>query len=535
MVQFNSKKSGSFFILLVILFASGCAQQQTISYSIPDKPDPIEPAVNRKFPSLAQQFKSITRHIKNQFQSDEYENVWEHLFDLYALPEVHNQRVEREKRRYLEHPEYLSIIQERAEPYLFAIVEEIESKGLPGELALLPVIESAFKPNANSSSNAAGLWQFIPSTGRFFGLKQNWWYDGRRDIHASTIVATDYLKDLNETFDGDWMLALASYNAGKGTVGKAIEQNKRRQKPTDYWSLPLSKETRDYVPRLLAVADIFANADKYNIPLRPIPDKKVYETVDVGSQLDLTVAAELADISMSDFLTLNTGFKRWCTAPDGPHRLLIPVEQVETFKQNLARLSKHERMKSDAPANHLHKIQKGETLTLIAKRYGISVKQLRLANNMKNDQIVIGKTLFIPSSTVAINQFLRGQQPTAGQPPLTYVVKHGDNLWGIARKFSVSTREISQWNHIALNDPLRPGQKLLIKRNGGTGIKVASAASNPFRTVNYTVRKGDSLTHISRKFNVPLNDLRKWNGIGANQYLRPGQQLKLFLSNSPTT
>ncbi len=520
MLQINSNRSGGLLFLLVVLFTAGCAQQQTISYSVPEQPNSIEPT------------HTLFRKHKAKSEQTAYETVWERLFDLYALPEVHNNRIDREMRRYLKNPDYLATIQERAEPYLYAIVDEIESKNLPGELALLPVVESAFKPDAYSSSNAAGLWQFIPSTGRFFGLKQNWWYDGRRDIHASTIVATDYLKELNETFDGDWMLALASYNAGKGTVSKAMEKNRRRKKPTDYWSLPLSKEATDYVPRLLAVAKIFANADKYNIPLRPIPDKKVYETVDVGSQLDLTIAAELADIPMRDFLMLNPGFKRWCTAPDGPHRLLIPVEQVDTFKQNLARLAKHERMKPNTISNNRHKIQKGETLSLIAKRYGVSARQIRQANNMKSSSIVAGKTLFIPNSTDAINNFLRGNQQASGKANRVYVVKRGDNLWDIARKFSISPSTLAKRNHIALNTTLQPGQKLaIIKNTGGSDIKLASASYNPFRTVSYTVRKGDSLSHISRKFNVPLDALRKWNDIGAGQYLHPGQKLKVLISS----
>ncbi len=463
MFKFNFNSSKIFLFFLVFLFVTGCARQQTISYSVPEEL-PVKNATS-EYQTPVEITRSKTS-IQLQPQHTEYTTVWERLFDLYALPKINNNRIDKEIKRYLKHPEYLQTIQKRAAPYLYAIVEEIEAKGLPGELALLPIVESAFKPDAYSSSKAAGLWQFIPSTGRFLGLKQNWWYDGRRDIHASTKVATDYLKELNGTFSGDWMLALASYNAGKGTVSKAIKKNRKQGRPTDYWSLPLSKETRQYVPRLLAISKIFAHSDDYNIPLLPIPNQQAYEIVDVGSQLDFTVAAKLANTPISEFINLNPGYKRACTAPNGPHHLLIPAHKAESFKHNLARLADHERMTSRYRGKvGRHKIRPGENLGSIAKRYGTTVTKLRLANNLRSNNIIAGNYLFIPDS---------GNTKANSKQNLTYIVKKGDNLWEISRKFSVTPRNIIRWNRLAKNTVLHPGQKLIIK-NVKTTIAMASS------------------------------------------------------------
>ena len=215
---------------------------------------------------------------------------------------------------------------------------------MPGELALLPVVESAFVPDAYSKADASGLWQFVPATGRDYGLQQNDWYDGRRDIWASTKAATTYLKELNETFNGDWLLALASYNCGQGRLKKAIDKNIELNLPTDYWSLDLPAETEDYVPRLLAIAQIFGNADQYNINLQHIPNRPYFEVVDIKSPIDLNKAAELANTPLHVFLKLNPGFNKGSTAPQGPHRLLVPVAQAEDFKSKLAELPLSERV-----------------------------------------------------------------------------------------------------------------------------------------------------------------------------------------------
>jgi len=279
-----------------------------------------------------------------------------------------------------------------------------------------------FLPDAYSKSDASGLWQFIPSTGNDFGLQQNYWYDGRRDVYASTKAATDYLKQLSETFDGDWLLALASYNYGKGNVRKAIERNEDLNLPTDYWSLSLPEETMNYVPRLLAVAKIFANAEEYNIRLQHIPNKPYFEVVDVHSQLDLPKAAELANTPLYEFLKLNPGFNHSTTAPQGPHQLLIPVDKVQAFKQNLAQLPYDERVKqkyypretnvlakreeseSKRPLTTLYKVKSGEGLTAIASKNHTTIEALRKANHLATNSVRAGMVLQIPASNIASNK-----------------------------------------------------------------------------------------------------------------------------------
>ncbi|MCH9049085.1 MAG: transglycosylase SLT domain-containing protein [Proteobacteria bacterium] len=251
---------------------------------------------------------------------------------------------------------YLDRVSGRAEPYLYYIVEELEKRNMPLDLALLPIVESAYNPFAYSRSRASGIWQFMPSTGRIYGLKQNWWYDGRRDIVAATGAALNYLQKLHQEFDGDWLLALAAYNSGEGNVGKAIRRNKKAGKPTDFFSLRLPRETRGYVPSLLAVAEIVSNPGKYKITLKPIANTRYFKQVDINSQIDLATAGELSELSIEELYTLNPGFNRWATDPEGPHRLLIPVDKVTAFENKLATLSSDERIKWQQ-----HKIKKGES------------------------------------------------------------------------------------------------------------------------------------------------------------------------------
>jgi membrane-bound lytic murein transglycosylase D len=522
---------------MILLITAGCAEQP-----ISEKPPYMSAKERMRFERQAKyiqpQFNTPTKE-KEGVGDGNYETVWERMVALYAFPEVENERIDRELSWLLARPDYIARVQERAEPYLYNILEEIEAKNLPGELALLPVVESAFRPDAYSPAQAAGLWQFIPATGRLFGLKQNWWYDGRRDVFASTQAATDFLKDLNESFEGDWFLALASYNAGRGTVGKAIDKNRNRDLPIDYWSLPLPRETQDYVPRLLAVAKLFANADKYNIPLRPIANKPVFEPVDIGSQIDLSKAAEMAHLSMDEFHELNPGFNRSCTAPDGPHRLLIPVEQVAVFKENLALMSEEEKVDNW----QRHKVGIGEDLRYIADKYDTTPEAIRKFNNLGVDYVAPGRYVVIPPPHLAsLGSEFKSKKPGVFKSAaskssskretrsrdIIYTVKKGETFWYISQKFSVEPKTLAKWNNLKSKTAVKAGQKLVIKRDKGyksNDVALAALSKNPFQS--YTVKKGDSLSQISRKFNVSVSDLRKWNSTGSGVSLKPGQKIKV--------
>lgn len=535
MNNFNFNRSTHILTPMILLITAGCAEQP-----LNDRPQLMSAKERMRFERQAKYIQpEFNTPTKDKASGDgNYDTVWERMISLYAFPEVDNERIDRELEWLLARPDYIARVQERAEPYLYSILEEIEAKELPGELALLPVVESAFRPDAYSPAQAAGLWQFIPATGRLFGLKQNWWYDGRRDVFASTQAACDFLKDLNETFEGDWFLALASYNAGKGTVGRAIEKNRNRALPTDYWSLPLPKETQDYVPRLLAVAKLFANADKYNIPLRPIENKPVFAPVEIGSQIDLSKAAEMAHLTMDEFHELNPGFNRSCTAPDGPHRLLIPVEQVEVFKENLAQMSEEEKVDEW----QRHKVQFGEDLQYIAQKYDTSPQAIRKLNNLGSDYVNPGQYVVIPPPQLAsLGAEFKSKKPAARKiassksgskretrtRDVIYTVKRGETFWRISQKFSVKPETLAQWNHLKSKTQIKAGQKLVIKRDKGTDIALAAFSKDPFKSVEYTVKKGDSLSQISRKFNVSVSDLRKWNSSGSSKALKPGQKIKV--------
>ncbi len=497
--------------LSIVMMISGCAQQSP-SHRIINETAAIDHPVFQN-EMLARPPVTSVQSRQVESEDNHHASIWQRLLSLYALSEIKHERIDQQINWYLQHPRFLTHIQQRAKPYLYFILDEIEAKNIPGELALLPAIESAFKPKAYSNSRAAGLWQFIPSTGRFFGLKQNWWYDGRRDILTSTRAATRYLKQLNSEFNGNWPLALASYNAGKGNIRKAIRQNRELGLDTDYWSLNLTRETLNYVPRLLAIAKIFAHPEKYNITLLDIPNRPHFEIVDVKSQLDLTKAAEMAQISIDDFLTLNPGFNRWSTDPDGPHHLLIPTDKAAAFKKNLARLSKSDRLKWIR-----HKIRPGENLSLIAQHYQTSVQAIKQSNHLSSHRIHPGNHLLVPVSHKAI--------PKQGSHQL-YTVKKGDSFWLISRRYAVSTQDIARWNQLPVNATLRPGQKLIIKNTGKTNVSARTL--DPFQSLHYTVKKGDSLSEISRKFNVSVADLRKWNHQTTNRFLQPGQKLKVMI------
>jgi membrane-bound lytic murein transglycosylase D len=346
-------------------------------------------------PQLSEQSSATASAIAKTAVARRSNSVWERMFAMFALPEVDHPRVTQELEKFLRHPDSLIALQKRAEPYLYLILDELEAKNLPGELALLPVIESSFRVNAYSHADAAGLWQFTPATAVTFGLKQNWWYDGRRDVSASTEAATEYLRKLHERFDGDWFLALASYNVGAGNVQKAIKKNSQHALDTSFWSLDLPEETKAYVPKLLAIAKLFAHADAYNMPLQPIPNEPFFKAVHIDSQLDLSKAAELAGMPLDEFFNLNPAFNRAITAPDGDYQLLVKTENVASFKRNLANLPKSEHVKW-----YEHTIQAGEDLESIAKLHKMPIQAIIEINQLTDNYLAVGNILRIPPKSV---------------------------------------------------------------------------------------------------------------------------------------
>lgn len=454
-------------------------------------------------------------------------NVWVRIADQLTIDVPNNARIQKHRNWYLKHPQHLETVSNRADPFLYLIVEEIERRELPLELALLPIVESAFDPFAYSHGRASGMWQFVPGTAKRFGLDQNWWYDGRRDVLASTSAALNYMEYLNRRFDGDWLQALASYNSGEGRVGRSIKRNKKAGIATDFWSLSLPKETEAYVPKLLALADILKNPEKYNITLPEIDNSPSIEQVDVNSQIDLALAADLAGIKVSELQRLNPGFNQWATAPDGPHTLLLPINKVSKFKAGLAKTDVKGRLNWVR-----YKVKSGDSLSVIAQNYNTSSRIIESVNGLESNKIKIGQALLIPMAAKDLDYYKfskksrvsRRQEKPAGRFKVVHKVKSGDNLWDLSRTYKVNYKSLAKWNSMAPTDPLRINQKLVIWQG-----KKGSKSKGIMRNITYKVRSGDSLARIADKFNVKVADLIRWNALYNQKYIQPGQSLRLFV------
>ncbi|MBK1735691.1 lytic transglycosylase [Halorhodospira abdelmalekii] len=467
------------------------------------------------------------------------DDLWERIRHGFALPELDNRRIREQRQIFTGREAFFNALAQRAEPYLYHIVEEIEQRDMPTELVALAIVESAFRPFAYSHGQAAGIWQFIPSTGQAFGLEMTYWYDGRRDWVAATTAALDYLESLAEMFDGDWLLAMAAYNAGQGTVRAAQRRAANAGQETDYWSLRLPAETMAYVPRILALRDILERPQTYRVSLPTIPNEPHIRIVDVGRQIDLGLAAELADLSMETLYTLNPGYNRWATAPDGPHRLVLPKENAERFEEALA-----EKDPDDFVEWRRHEVSSGETLSHIARQYNVSVDLVRQINDLNGDMLRAGDHLYVPTSSrpegeyalSAANRLQRLQQRNRTGQRREHVVQSGETFWGIARRYNVGVRELAAWNGMAPGDTLRPQQTLVVWVSGASGsgglVQASSGAggnqpNERLQAVTYTVRSGDSLARIAQRFNVSVRDIKRWNNVSAERYLQPGERLQL--------
>ena len=476
-------------------------------------------------------------------------DLWQRIRDGFSLEHhLDEARVQSELRWYANHPEYLNRVATRASRYLFHIVDALEQRQMPMELALLPIVESAFDPFAYSHGRASGLWQFIPATGRTYGMQVDYWHDGRRDVRAATTGAINYLDRLHSRLDDDWFLALAAYNSGEGNVRYSMRKNSKAGKPLDFFSLGLLKETRAYVPRLLAISAIIADPAKYNIELLPIANEPYWEMVNTGSQLDLSVAAEIAEISIDELYLLNPAFNKWSTHPDGPHELLLPRQQADTFRVNLAALPLNQRLSWQR-----HKVKSGESLGVIAQKYNTSVATLQLANKIKGNLIRAGQSLMIPvargsSETyeLSANERLKSRQnyteKKTGVAPTRYIVRQGDSFWEIAQTFKVSMRALAKWNGMATTETLIPGKELVIfstltQPAATTLATLAKLPESPevIRKVNYRVRSGESLERIASKFNLPVTSVKQWNEkLGRKKYIQPGDRVTLYVDVTQT-
>ncbi|RUO28829.1 lytic transglycosylase [Aliidiomarina sedimenti] len=521
--------------VLGALALSGCQATQWVSDNVMPKPYTDEERTHSMDEGLALYALNAPVNLPTPTSTDsslspqQQADLWDRMRLQMSIDVPLNERVQTHIDWYTRHSSYIDRISQQAAPFLYLIIERIEERGLPVELALVPVVESSYDTFAYSHGSASGIWQFIPSTATYYGLDINWWYDGRRDIIAATDTALDYLERLHRTFDGDWLHAMAAYNAGQGRVAGAIRRNKNAGLDTDFWSLNLPRETQNYVPKILALAELLRDSQNYGVDWRYVANQPVTAVIELENQIDLAQAAEMAGMTLHELHRFNSGYNRWATGPDGPHRLLLPVANAEQFNVALAQTSPEQWMNWQR-----HQVQSGESLIRIANQYGTTARAIQLANELDGHVIRQGDHLLIPVASLDLEEYtlsaeqrrVSTQNRSRGNHRINHQVASGDTLWDLSRKYSVPVRSLASWNNMAPGDFLRPGQTLTIWRqerpsNAGDGAVV--------RAVYYQVRSGDSLDRIANRFSVSIADIERWNEINRQRFLQPGQRLTLYV------
>jgi membrane-bound lytic murein transglycosylase D len=484
------------------------------------------------------------------------QDLWQRIRNGYAIPDSTSaELITKHENWYSSRPDYVKRMVERSQKYLFHIVEEVEKRGMPTEIALLPMIESAYNPQAYSRSRASGIWQFIPSTGKNFGLKQNWWVDNRRNVTAATDAALTYLQKLHGMF-GAWDLALAAYNAGEGTVGRAIERNRRLGLPTDYESLNLPPETRNYVPKLQAIKNLITHPNNYSLQIQTIANTAYFSSVSAPAQIDSHLAASLAEISNEEFLALNPSYNRpIITKSSDRHEILLPVSAVQTFKDNLAAYDK------PLVSWQTYHAKRGERMDKIANKFGIEVAQLRHVNDLPaHKKLRQSSTILVPNGhqarflpdasketagseiaantvntaiTAEIDTELITQNENLNQAPastITYKVKKGDRLHSIAKRHGVTVKQILAANSLK-NNQVKAGQLLTIEKAEDIVRTAYVDRKSSGKSKTYVVKRGDTLHTIAHKFNVGVMDIRRWNKKVSSK-IRPGHRLTILQTRS---
>lgn len=424
----------------------------------------------------------------------QYRDLWERIRNGFAMPEMDTPLVAQKERFYSSKPEYLQRMFSRGERYLFYIVEELERRGMPTELALLPFVESAMNPEAVSSAKAAGLWQFIPSTGKAYNLHQNWWVDNRRDPVKSTHAALDYLQRIYEMQGKDWFLALASYNWGEGSVARAMRKNELRDRPTDYLSLDMPEETRHYVPKLIALKHILQRADEFGVTLPPLPNKPYFATIEKTRAIDLKLAAKFAGMSVSEFVALNPAHNRPVISATRNNLIKLPADRVDAF---LAAMAQHQAAEKPLATWQPYTLKPGENLEAVAEKAGVAPAELRKANGLRETQrVVAGTRIIAPDPRVEdesrVESFVAPRVYEQVEKPAVYhTVKRKESLASIAKRYGLSAATLAAWNGVKRD--VKRGMRLLVSPastqtvltdEGGDRRVVASATRPMFVRVS---------------------------------------------------
>ncbi|MBQ4812684.1 lytic transglycosylase [Pseudoalteromonas luteoviolacea] len=419
-------------LISTVLTLTACQSTSTLEdvHDIPSEISVYETTQSSQ--DIASPQNAQSQHIAPTSPEDA-EDVWQRIRQQIRFAPSEHPRVKKRIEWYLQHPNYMHTISERAEPLLYYIVTEIEKRNLPIELALMPLIETDFDMQAYSHKHASGLWQLTPLIAKHYGLKINPWYDGRQDLIDSTHAALDFLTYLHRRFDGNWYHAIAAYNTGEGRVLRAIDKNRKAGKSTDFFALQLPRQTRHYVPKLLAATQLLKQ-QLMNFPA--ITNAPALSIITLPNATILDNSPEWSMLAQ-----LNTGYARFPALLGGPNRLIIPTSKAGDWQQYAQTLP-------TMPDNQWqsYTVRRGDSLSVIAENYGLSVSQLKSFNQLRTDRIRIGDTLILP--------ILADQQ-------YTYTVKSGDSLWRIARQFNVSVNKLKQWNQLS-NATLQIGKRLTI-------------------------------------------------------------------------
>lgn len=384
----------------------------------------------------------------------EHDDVWERIRSQLSITIPVQPAVAKWKKYYLSHPRFMATISKRAQPYLLYIVEEIEKRNMPVELALLPIVESAYLPYGVSHKRAVGLWQFMPVSAKRFDVKMNKWYDGRRDVIESTRAALDYFEFFHSTFDQDWLNAVAAFNSGEGRVGRAIKRNQKAGKGTDFWSLTLPSETNDFVPKLLAIADILKNSKALKYEFTPIDNKPALDFVTIEHQLDLELAAQWSGVDIGVLQQVNPGLNYLVTMPNQTYQLAVPFESGVNLRKKLASTPQKNWMRWLD-----YRVKSGDSLSRIAARYEAKTSDIKAVNELSSNTIYIGQTLTIPLVDYDKSTW---RSATKKGKRVIHTVKSGDNLWDISRSYKVTVKDLVRWNKIAVGSLLKLKQKLII-------------------------------------------------------------------------
>lgn len=460
------------------------------------------------------------------------DDVWLRIRSGFKIDDTASQNplVSAHEAWYAARPDYVRRMVNRSRRYLYHIVQEVDRRAMPMEIALLPMIESAFNSTALSTSAASGIWQFMPSTGRNYGLKQDAWYDGRRDFPAATNAALDYLSKLYLDF-GDWQLALAAYNCGEGCVARAIQKNVQQGLPTDYASLTLPPETQNYVPKLLAIKNLIRNPEQFGVVLDTLPNQPYFNQIPVHANLDIHAAARLANMSSDDFISLNAAFPRKLIRSDTTVKLLVPVDKADQFQRNLEA--------GNWDSWQPYTAQKGERPEDIAKRFNASVARLTELNSfhLKRGKLVSSQTILVPVKgrnevATATPAPVADAAPTpSGSERGSHVVQRGETLFGVARRYGLNVAQLTEANP-DLDSNIQPGQTIQLPSSAAATRAAAHAQPASFtphaqkiaKPTHYTVKRGDTLHAIAQRFDVSLTDIKTWNPVlKNNSKVRAGQ------------